>query len=176
MNHNDYEKIVQNIIKPLTSELLTTQNNQLYHAVNLTKEFDEKLFNKINKYISYIKNNIVITQEMDVHKMSACLMCAIVDYYPFTISKKGYNCEDLFFANELLGVYSAISLLECYNSNLKITFPETTYTTREVPSYVRTLCTSLFICKNNRQLKYSILNYANILFLLEHSSSNNNSQ
>ena len=172
MNQNEYEKIVKNIIIPLSEELLSSKNNELYNAIKIKKEFDDKLLNKINKLIYYLKKNIVITDEIDRHKIAACLMCAIVDYSPFKIYKKGYNCEDLHFANEILAIYSAISLLECYTPELKIKFPSTIYETRDIDSYIRTLCTSLYICKNNKHFKYSLLNYANILFLLEVGSLN----
>lgn len=173
MNQNEYEKIVKSIIIPLSDELLNSKNNKLYNAIKIEKEFGDKLFNKINKLINYLKKNIVITDVIDRHKTAACLMCAIVDYSPFTIYKKGYNCEDLLFANELLAIYSAISILECYTPELKIKFPNTIYETRDVDSYIRTLCISLYTCKNSKQWKYSLLSYANILFLLEVWSCNN---
>lgn len=170
MNQSEYEKIVKNIIIPLADELLSSKNNELYNAIKIKKEFDDILLKKINKLIRYLKNNIVISNEIDRHKIAACLMCAIVDYSPFKICKKGYNCEELFFANELLAIYSAISLLECYTPSLKIKFPNTTYEKRVINPYVRTLCTSLYISKNNKQVKYTLLSNANILFLLEMGS------
>lgn len=170
MNELVYEKIVKNIILPLSNDILSSQNNRMYHAIKLRKEFNNKLFNIINKFIFYLKSNVVSTIEIDEHKISACLMCAIVDYRPFIIMKKGYYFENLFYANELLGIYSVFSLLECYNPDLKIELPKTIHIQNkcnDVDSYILSLCVSLYISKNNRQLKYSILNYSNILFLLE---------
>lgn len=167
MTKNDYQKIVKNIIIPLTNEILSSENNKLYHVVKLKKEFDYKLLNEINKLIMYIRKNAVITHEIDRHKISACVAYALIRYSPLSVSKNGYNLENLFYANELLGVYSALSLLECYDSNLKIVFPNTYYTANDVDPYIKTLCESLYLGKNNKQLKYNVLYLANILFLLE---------
>lgn len=167
MTEIDYKKIIQNIVIPLANEMILSQNNKLYHVIKLKKEFDNKLLIEINKMTSYIKNSIVITSEMDRHKICACLAYAIIKYAPFSISKRGYNLENLFYANELLGVYSAISLLECYTQNVKIIFPPTYYTANDIDPYIKTLCTSLYVSKNSKHLKYNILSFANILFLLE---------
>lgn len=176
MTEIDYNKIIQNIVMPLTNEILSSSNNKLYHVVKLKKEFNNQFLNEVNKMTSYIKNNIIITSEMDRHKISACLTYAIIKYSPFSISKKGYNLENLFYANELLGIYSAISLLECYNKDLKIVFPNTQYTSNDIDPYIKTLCTSLYVSKNNKQLKYNILSLANILFLLEEYSIDKSTQ
>lgn len=176
MTEIEYNKITHNIVIPLANEIMSSQNNNLYHLIKLKKEFDNKLLIEINKMTSYIKNSIVITSEMDRHKICACLAYAIIKYSPFTISKKGYSLENLFFANELLGIYSAISLLECYNQNIKIIFPHTYYTANNIDPYIKTLCTSLYVSKNNKHLKYNILNLANILFLLESYSKEKDTQ
>lgn len=170
MEQNDYIEIVKKIIMPLVDELLNSKNNKLYNGIKIKKEFDDALLKKINKLIHFLKRNIVLSSGIDRHKKAACVMCAIVDYSPFRILKKGYNCEELFFANELLAIYTAISLLECYNQGMKIRFPDTTYEKRVLDPYIRTLCTSLYIGKNNRKVKYTLLSYANILFLLETGS------
>lgn len=176
MNETEYNKIVQNIIIPLATEILSSTNNKLYHVLKLKKEFDKKLLYEINKMISYIKNNVVITPEIDIHKTSACLTYAIIKYSPFSITKKGYGLEDLIYANELLGIYSAISLLECYKPNIKIVFPHTNYSANIIDPYIKTLCMSLYISKNNKHLKYNILSLANIIFLLEVYSEEKNSK
>lgn len=170
MNKPVYEEIVKNILTPLSNELIQSENNKLYDAIKIKKKFDDKLLDKINELICFVKGNLVISHEIDRHKISACLMCAIEMYSPFSILKKGYNCEDLFFANELLAIYSAISLLECYNNELKIVFPNTQYKARDINPFVKTFCESLYISKNNKQLKYSILNFSGNLFWLEYSS------
>lgn len=175
MNENEYKEIIKNIVTPLSDEILSCKNNKLYHVVKLTKNFDEKLLIEINKFILHIKNNIVIS-DMDRHKTSACLALAIIKYSPFSISKKGYNLENLFYANELLGIYSAISILECYDKSLKIVFPKTCYTANDIDPYVKTLCASLYDSKNNKNLKYNILSLSNILFLLEEYSKRLNTQ
>lgn len=177
MKKSDYEKIVDNIITPLSDKILTSDNNNLYQLVKLTKKYDERLLKIINNYISFLNNNIVLTDQIDRHKISACVMCAIIKYCPFTIYKDGYNIENLFYANELLGIYTAVSLLECYNNDLTITFPNTKYSSNIINSYVKTLCTSLYINKNSRNIKYSIISYANILYFLEiFSLEQNNTQ
>lgn len=176
MSKEEYEKIIKNIIIPLANEILSCKNNKLYHVVKLRKEFDDKLLNEINKLVSYIKDSIVITTEMDRHKISACLAYAIIKYSPFSISKNGYNLENLFYANELLGIYSSISLLECYNTNTKIIFPNTCFTANDIDPYIKSLCASLYVSKNNKQLKYNVLSLSNILFLLEEYSRQNNTQ
>lgn len=170
MNKPVYEGIVKNILLPLSNELLESENNKLYDAIKIKKKFDDKLLDKINELICFVKGNLVISHEIDRHKISACLMCAVEIYSPFSISKKGYNCEDLFFANELLAIYSAISLLECYNPELKIVFPNTQYRARDINPFVKTFCESLYISKNNKKLKYSILIFSENLFWLEYSS------
>ena len=176
MTKNEYEKIVNNIIIPISNEILTSKNNELYHVIKLRKEFDDRLLNEINKLILFIQNNIVITPTIDRHKTSACLMLAIIKYSPFQIMKSGYNLENLFYANELLGIYSAISLLECYTPDLKISFPKTIYTANDVDPYIKTLCTSIYISKRKKQLKYDVSNIAQILYLLEQFSLYNSSQ
>lgn len=176
MSKEEYEKIIKNIIIPLANEILSCKNNELYHVVRLKKEFDDKLLNEINKLISYIKDSIVITDEMDRHKVSACLAYAIIKYSPFLVSKHGYNLENIFYANELLGIFSAISLLECYNTNIKIIFPKTCFTASDIDPYVKSLCASLYVSKNNKNLKYNVLSLSNILFLLEEYSKQNNTQ
>lgn len=173
MNKEEYEKIVQNIINPLSNEIIYSKNNELYHLVKLTKNFDDRLLNEINKFITFIKSSVMITSEIDRHKTSACIAYAIIKYSPFSISKKGYNLENLFFANELLSIYTAISFLECCKFSTKITFPKTCYNANDIDPYVKTLCLSLYISKNNRKLKYNVLTFANILFLLEEYSKHN---
>ncbi len=74
----------------------------------------------------------------------------------FSISKKGYNLENLFFANKLLGIYMAVSFLECCDSNTKIIFPKTCYTANDIDPYVKTLCIFLYISRNNRKFKTKI--------------------
>lgn len=175
MNKIEYEKIINNIVIPLSNELLASNNNKLYDVLKLKKEFNDKLLNEINMLISYVKGNLVISPEIDRHKISACLMCALEKYSPFLISKKGYNCEDLFYSNELLAFYSAISLLECYTPGLKILFPKITYTARDIDPFVKSFCESLYISKNNKQLKYNILTFSESLFLLEYNSLSDNS-
>lgn len=173
ISNQEYEKIINNIISPIADEILTSKNNKTYKTVTLKKEFDYKLLNEINKLISFVKNNAVSTSEIDRHKMSACLMCALIKYSPFKITKNGYGLENLFYANELLGIYSGISLLECSIPHLKIVFPKTIYESNDIDPYIKTLCASLYIGKNQRQLKYCILYLANILFLLEKNSIQN---
>lgn len=170
MDKREYEKIINNIVLPIAEEILESPNNKRYKTISLIKDFDYKFLNEINKLISFLKKSAVATEEIDRHKMAACLMCAIIKYAPFKIVKKGYGLEDLFYANELLGIYSAVSLLECSVPNLKITFPRTKYESRDIDPYIKTLCTSLYIGKNEKQLKYCILYLANILFLLESNS------
>lgn len=174
MKKSDYEKIINNIIIPLTNEILKSDNNKKYNLVKLSKNFDDKLLKIINNYICFIKKSIMITNQIDRHKISACVMCAIIKYNPFSISKKGYNIENLFFANELLGIYTAVSILECYNKDLIITFPHTIYESDVIDPYVKTLCTALYINRNNRNIKYSIMDYANVLFFIERFSLNQN--
>lgn len=176
INDEEYSKIVQNILIPLSDEIINSKNNRLYHLVKLTKEFDNRLLNEINKLINYIQKSIMVTSDIDRHKISSCIAFAIIKYSPFSISKKGYNLENLYFANEILGIYSAISFLECCNSNIKIIFPKTCYTTKDIDSYIKSLCITLYIGRNNKKLKYSILYLANILFLLEEYSKQNITQ
>lgn len=170
MNKSEYEEIKENIIKPLVNEILMSENNKLYKVVILDKDFGDDFFDKINHLIFYLKKSYVATDKLDRHKMSACLMSAILMYSPFKIKKKGYNLENLIYANELLSIYSAISLLECYTPGLKITFPNTNYEASDIDPYVKTLCTTLYMNKKNRQLKHNTMSYANILFLLEAQS------
>lgn len=172
MKKDDYDKIVSSIFIPLSQELLTSKNNKLYNSIKLEKEFSNKLFIEINKLISFTKNKFLITDVIDKHKIAACIMLAIEKYYPFSIKEKGYGCEDLFFSNELLGIYSSISFLENCTANLEIKFPITTYETKNINSYIKTLCVSLYSAKKNRKLKYSVLSFANIIFLLEYYSLN----
>lgn len=167
MEKSEYEKIKENIIEPLVDEILTSENNKLYNVVTLNKNFGDELFSKINQCILYVKKYFVITDELDRHKISACLLSAILMYSPFKIKKNGYNLENLIYANELLGIYAAISLLECYEPNLHIEFPSTIYKAKDIDPYVKTLCMALYMNKKNRQLKSNIMSYANILFLLE---------
>lgn len=176
INENDYIKVVENIILPLTNNILSSENNKLYHAIKLIKEFNNKLLVEINKLLFFVEKDIVITDKIDRHKIAACFAYAIQKYSPFLISKKYNNIEDIFYANELLGIYTAISILKCYTPTINIIFPKTMYKANNINPYIKTLCTALYIGKNNKQLKYSILYFANILFLLEEFSKQNNTQ
>lgn len=170
MNKDEYEKLVLYIIKPLSDKILNSKNNKLYKAVKLRKEFNDNFYKVLNEKILFTKKATIITSEIDRHKLCACLICALEEFSPYKIYKKGYCLDDLFFANELLSIYSAISFLECYNTSTKIVFPSTKYKTKSIDSYIKTLCSALYMSKNNRRLKYNILTFSNILFLLEEYS------
>ena len=173
MCREDYDKIVKEILNPLAEEILTSENNIYYEAVELTKKFDEKLFKIFNKYIIYFcKSALYDISESNLtrHKLAACLIGAIEFYSPFTISPKGNSCENLFFANELLAIYSGISFLECFDSNINISFPRISYTSRDINPYIKTLCQSLF--NRKKQIKNDISYLASILLLLECLSFN----
>ncbi len=79
--------------------------------------------------------------------------------------------ERMIFANEGLGFYTVICMLESFleEENLKIYYPNVdSDMDADMPIYVRNTCIDLF--KAKLEHRYSVLTFSNVLFLLEELS------
>ena len=123
-------------------------------------------------------------QNIDRHKIAACMMKAILEVYPLKVSFRHIlelwrgksRLEDKYiYANETLAFYTALSILENYKDycidgtngevHPSIKIPKT----YNESDYLFNTYIDLYFGK--REKKINVLSFANIFFLLERLSS-----
>lgn len=189
MKREKFNDIYNNLIKNLKSDLDSE------HIAKFKLFSDERIFckyqkerNKIKKY--YMKNP---NENIDRHKIAACMMFAIMDIYPIyiplkykikAILKREPFSQELSYINEYIAIYTALSILDNFfiqdqkdgkldKRRHKIYIPETFC---DDYGYLLNMCIDLKFGKMKN--KINILTYSNIFFLMEyqHPFNNDNEQ
>ena len=174
MQLEKFNEVHEEIIKPLIRELMDDQYNKCNKCLSLKKDYDKKIYKQYEKLRKEIKRRDMYAEVeyIDRHKIGACMMGAIVLVSPISVKTTLQDIpERMIFANEGLGFYTAICMLESFleEENLKIYYPNVdSDMDADMPIYVRNTCIDLF--KAKLEHRYSVLTFSNVLFLLEELS------
>lgn len=139
----------------------------------MKRDYEKKIYKQYERLRKDLKNKDMCeeSQYIDRHKIASCLLGAIVLVSPVTVKTTLPDIpERMIFANEGLGFYTAICVLESFcKGEIHIKIPEVDGNEeKKMPTYVRNICIDLFKLKIEH--KYNVLTYSNILFLLEELS------
>lgn len=174
MQLEKFNEIHEEIIKPLVRELLDDEYNTCNKCLSLKKDYEKKIYKQYEKLRREVKRKDMCAEVeyIDRHKIGACMMWAIILVSPISVKTTLQDIpERMIFANEGLGFYTAICLLESFSEekNLRIYFPHVdSDMDTDIPVYVRNTCIDLF--KTKLEHKYNVLTFSNVLFLLEELS------
>lgn len=153
----------------------------------------ERIFNNYQNEKYKLKKYFMLNEEdnIDRHKIAACMMYAIMKVYPIYIplhirlqafAKKQKFSLELSYANEYLAIMTAISILDnFYNQDLqdgilnprrrKIVIPETF---NDDYGFIFNTCIDLKFGKRNNNI--NILTFANLFFLMEYDFNHEQEQ
>lgn len=179
MKYSDFETISAEIIQKYYNDLKIIDDKNFggksihlqTYKLNLIYFFYEMKRKEIRKlYMSQER------KPMDRHKIASNIMCAILKSKIVFVNRLIPNLPNkIIMANEYIAFYTAINILELYKieagfDNYKIIFPETYIEEEKEDSYIENVCKALYYTKHFGIGE--IFSYANILFLLEKNTEN----
>lgn len=173
MEQCKFDEIHAKIMEPLLKELRDDEYNVRRKCLSVKRDYEKKIYKQYERLRKDLKSKDMCeeSQYIDRHKIASCLLGAIVLVSPVTVKTTLQDIpERMIFANEGLGFYTAICVLESFcKEEIHILIPEVEESGQyDMPMYVRNICIDLFKLKIEH--KYNVLTYSNILFLLEELS------